>query len=192
MAVRKILTIKKHEKILRTKSDPVSKINREIKALFQDLRDTMEEHPAIGLAAPQIGVMKRVFAARMGYYDDQTDEEQQPPTIFVNPEIVQEEGIERGSDGCLSMPGLMGFTDRILKIRLKYTDEHGVKQDRMFEGWDARVIQHELDHLNGILFTDRLSSLDDLYVVVTNDDGLRETIPYSEFMKQTAEEIEKG
>src|SRR5579859_6023437 len=105
MAVRKILTLNKHEKILRTKSAPVHKVNREIKALCQDLRDTMAEHPAIGLAAPQIGVLKRVFAFRLGYSEEEPEEgqpqtEEQPPMIMINPEVVKQEGIERDFDAC--------------------------------------------------------------------------------------------
>ena len=196
MAVRKILTISKHEKFLTTKSEPVHKINREIKALFQDLRDTIEENPAVGLAAPQIGVSKRVFAVLLGYYDEpETDDESEAelppiePTIMVNPEIVEREGVERGFDACLSIPGMMGYTDRDLEIRVKYMDEQGNKQDRTFAGWDARMIQHELDHLYGILFTKRLESLDDLYVIAKDADGNRIEIPYPEFVRKTTQQV---
>src|SRR5579864_139556 len=123
MAVRKILTLNKHEKILRSKSEPVHKVNREIKALCQDLRDTMAEHPAIGLAAPQIGVLKRVFAFRMGYTDEEPEEGEpekveQPPMIMINPELVSQEGSDRGFDACLSIPGKMGYTNRATTIRM--------------------------------------------------------------------------
>lgn len=191
MAVKKILTIGKHEKILRSKSEPVSKINREIKALFQDLRDTMEDRGnAIGLAAPQIGVLKRVVAVRLGYYDDQPDEEQQPPIMLVNPEIIEEEGSERGHDACLSIPGMMGYTDRRFKIRVRYLDEQGHKQERVFEGWDARVVQHEIDHLDGILFIDRERSVpEDLYVLVETEEGKLEPVPYLEMRKKALQAI---
>jgi peptide deformylase len=213
MAVRKILTIGKHEKTLRSKSEPVHKINREIKALFVDLRDTMAEHPAIGLAAPQIGVLKRVFIVKLGYSDDEDDEDTAtdndldsaiaeadaasesdliddetddsdddglPTLIMVNPEIVIADDKKRGYDACLSVPGMMGYTSRPTTIRVKFVDEFGQKQDREYSGWDARVIQHELDHLDGVLFMDRLDSLADLYVFVTDDDGNRKPISYLE------------
>jgi peptide deformylase len=208
MAVKKILMFSKHEKTLRTKSEPVVKINREIKALFQDLKDTMEDSGnAIGLAAPQIGVMKRVFAVRLGYEggnDDGSDDIPEealpeaaedelveneeipvpPPVIMVNPEIVEKsEELEKNTDGCLSVPGMVGYTLRHYRIRVKYLDEAGKPQDRWFEGWDARMIQHENDHLDGIMFMDRLSTLDDLYVVAQDKDGNYVQIPYKQVVQ---------
>jgi peptide deformylase len=196
----------KHEKTLRTKSEPVAKINREIKALFQDLKDTMEDNGnAIGLAAPQIGIMKRVFAVRLGYQggkddgsaddneneipdealppttDEAEDDEHPylPPVIMVNPEIIEKSTeLEKNTDGCLSVPGMVGYTERHYRIRVKYLDEAGKPQDRWFEDWDARMIQHEYDHLEGIMFMDRLATLDDLYVIAEGADGKYVQIPY--------------
>ncbi len=187
MAVRKVLKIGKHQKVLETKSEAIHKFNRETKALIQDLKDTVADNPAVGLAAPQIGVLKRAFAVLLGYYDrDEEDETPPPPpVIMINPEIIESENPERGFDACLSIPGMMGYTDRATKIRVKYLDEQGKKQDRVFENWDARMIQHEQDHLDGILFTSRLKTLDDLFVYVTNADGETEAIPYPEFIKTT-------
>jgi peptide deformylase len=188
MAVKKILTIDKHEKLLRTPSQPVKKVNREIKQLIQDIRDTIDANPAIGLAAVQIGVLKRVTGVRLSYEEDQPDEEMQPPIILINPEILEqvEEG-ERGYDACLSIPGMMGYTDRKLKIKVRYLDENGKKIEREFEGWDARVVQHEIDHLNGILFLDRLASLDDLFVLVRDKEGKVEPVPYLEVVQQATD-----
>lgn len=188
MAVRKILTTDKYEKILRSKSEPVHKITREIKALCQDLRDTMGEHPAIGLAAPQIGVLKRVFAFRLGYYEDEAGEgepvnEDTPPMIMINPEVVSEAGEERGIEACLSIRGMTGYVSRPGTVRVKYLDEQGQKQNREFSGWDARVILHEFDHLEGILFTDRLESLADLYVMVEDEEGNHKPVPYLDVVK---------
>ncbi|GAB4550751.1 MAG: peptide deformylase [Anaerolineae bacterium] len=185
MTVRKILTIGRHEKLLRTKSEPVRKFGKDVKELAQDIRDTIAANPAIGLAAVQIGVLKRVFGARMGYYEEQPDEEMQPPVIFVNPEIVsQSEAVERDSDGCLSIPGMMGYTERSSEIRLRWQDEHGQRHEQDFKGWDARVILHEFDHLNGVLFLDRLASMDDLYISVLGEDGKRRMVKYNEAMKR--------
>ena len=211
MAVRKILTLGKHEKALRSKSEPVHKINREIKALFADLRDTMADNPAIGLAAPQIGVLKRVFIVKLGYSDadaieaesedsppdsaaiaeadaDEIDDDDLPTLIMVNPEVVSSKADERGYDACLSVPGMMGYTARATHIRVKFVDEFGQKQDREYHDWDARVILHELDHLDGVLFMDRLASLADLYVLVTDDEGNRKPVPYTE-VTRSAEKI---
>jgi peptide deformylase len=191
MAVKKILTIDKYEKFLRTPSQPVKEINREVKELIQDIRDTIDANPAIGLAAPQIGVHKRVFGARMSYNDDQSDEEMQPPVIFINPEILeQSEETERGHDACLSIPGMIGYTERKLKIKVRYQNEKGKWVEQEFEGWDARVIQHEADHLDGILFLDRLTSQEDLYVLVPDDEGRLEPVPYLQ-VKQAAQSAKK-
>ncbi len=185
MAVKKILTLGRYEKILRTHCEPVKKINADIKQLAKDIRDTIDANPAIGLAAPQIGVLKRVFGVRLGYYDDQPDEEMKPPIIMINPEIVERsEEIERGFDSCLSIPNMLGYTDRNLKIKVRYQDETGKRFEREFEGWDARVIEHEYDHLDGVLFLDRLNTLEDLFVMVPDEDGKRKQVPYLEAVKQ--------
>jgi peptide deformylase len=181
MTVKKILTISKHEKFLRTPSEPVKKINKDIKQLIEDIKDTIEANPAIGLAAVQIGVLKRVFGARLGMNEPEEDQDEHdfPPTIFINPEIVeQSEDLERDYDGCLSIPGMVGFTDRNLKLKVRYMDENGKTIERGLESMDARVFLHELDHLEGILFLDRLASLDDLFVYVKGEDGNVETVPY--------------
>ena len=192
MAVKKILTIGKHEKILRTPSQPVKKVNREIKQLIQDIRDTIDANPAIGLAAPQIGVLKRVTGVRLSYEEDQPDEEMEPPIILINPEILERgEEVERGYDACLSIPGMMGYTDRKLNIKVRYLDENGKRVVRDFEGWDARVVQHEIDHLDGILFLDRLESLEDLYVLVPDKEGNHEPMPYLQVVQQATDSKDK-
>jgi peptide deformylase len=188
MAVKKILTLDKHEKVLRTPSQPVKKVNRDIKQLIQDIRDTIDANPAIGLAAPQIGVLKRVTGVRLSYEEDQPDEEMEPPIILINPEIVEQgDEVEHGYDACLSIPGMVGYTDRKLKIKVRYLNEDGKRVEREFEGWDARVVQHEIDHLDGILFLDRLSSLEDLYVLVPDKEGNYETVPYLDVVKQAGD-----
>lgn len=193
MSIKKILTINKHEKLLKTPSEPVKKINRDIKQLIEDIRDTIDDNPAVGLAAIQIGVPKRVFGARMGYYEDQKDSEMLPPMIFINPEIVsQSEEAERGYDACLSIPGMMGYTDRGVKIRVRYQDEKGNWREDDFEGMDARVIQHEVDHLNGVLFLQRLASNDDLYVLVPDKEGKHKWVPYLQVVKQAEDSSDKN
>ena len=193
MPVRRILTIDKYEKILRSKSQPVKQINKEIKALIRDLKDTINDPsiPANGLAAPQIGVLKRVFGVRLGIPDEDNDEALSPPIIFINPEIVEEQPeVVRDFEGCLSIPGMMGNTDRKLKIKVRYMDESGKKVTQEFEGWDARVVQHELDHLDGILYLDRLESKADLYVWVRDDKGELEAVPYLDVIRDASVPVE--
>src|SRR5262249_32652191 len=185
MAVKKVLTIKKHEKFLRTASQPVKKVNREIKQLAQDIIDTIKDNAAIGLAAPQIGVHKRVFGVRLNYEEDQPEAEMSEPIIMINPEFVEEsEAVERGYDGCLSIPGMMGYTDRKTKLKVRYQDRPGKAHEQTFEAFDARAIQQEMDHLDGILYIDRLNSLDDLYVYVYDDEDNVATVPYLQVIKQ--------
>lgn len=183
MAVKKILKIGQHEKLLHTPSDPVKKVNREVKQLIADIRDTIDANPAVGLAAPQIGVLKRVMGVRLGYDEDQVAEDK-PTVIMINPEIVeQSEEMENAFDACLSIPNKMGYTDRHSKIRVRYLDETGQTVDRTFTGYDARMIEHEVDHLDGILFLERLNSLEDLYVLGRGPDDKDEWIPYLEAVK---------
>ncbi|HRE47714.1 MAG TPA: peptide deformylase [Aggregatilineales bacterium] len=191
MPVRKILTLSKAEKMLRTRSEPVKKNDRELKVLIADIKATILANPAVGLAAVQIGVLKRVFGVRLTYHPNQPDEEMMPPTVFINPEIVAKSSeMENDSDACLSIPGLVGYTDRHLRLTLRYTDEEGAQHEQPFEGWDARAIQHEMDHLDGILFLDRLKTLDDLYVYVRGEDGEVQQVPYTEAVKQAEQNID--
>lgn len=191
MTVKKILTINKHDKILHTKSEPVKKINRDVKQLIDDIRDTIDANPAVGLAAPQIGILKRVIGVRLSYEADQEKEEMLPPIILINPEIVEQgEGAEEAEEGCLSIPSIVGLVERKLNLKVRYQDEKGKWQERALEGWDARVVQHEIDHLDGILYLERLKSLDDLFVLVRNEEGHLEPVPYLE-VKQTASSADK-
>jgi peptide deformylase len=186
MTVKKILTINKHDKVLHTRSEPVKKINRDVKQLIEDIRDTIEANPAVGLAAPQIGVLKRVMGVRLSYEATQDKEQMAPPLILVNPEIVtQGEDTEEAEEGCLSIPGMVGLVERRLKLTVRYQDEKGKWQERALDGWDARVVQHEIDHLDGILYLERLKSLDDLFVLVRNEEGHLESVPYLQ-VKQAA------
>jgi len=190
MASRKILTIDKHEKILRTKSQPVKKITKDVKTLIKDIKDTIEDPdvPAMGLAAVQIGVLKRVFGAILGYDAEEDDGKMPPPTIFIDPELVEQAPeVERDFDACLSIPGMMGYTDRNIRIRVRYMDETGKKVEREFTGWDARVILHEMDHLDGILFLDRLESKADLFVYVKGKDGKTEPVPYLDIIAEAGQ-----
>lgn len=197
MTVRKILTIDddKSLKLLRTRSEPVKRIDKKIRDLVRDIFDTIEANPAVGLAAPQIGVLKRVFGLKLsenngeeGAEGEEAEEKMSPPMIMINPEILEiSEDVERGYDACLSIPGKMGYTDRHVRLKVRYLDETGRKITREFDGWNARVIQHEMDHLDGILFLDRLKSYEDLYVYVKDKEGKTQAVPYLQLVEKATQ-----
>lgn len=124
-----------------------------------DLNDTWKTVAAHGIAAPQIGVSRRIFIFRP--YGDDTS----PPEAIINPKILRGQGELKDFDGCLSVPNVYGHTRRAEKIEITGIDVHGNHIRRGFEGFTARIIQHEFDHLDGILFIDRLDSLDDCYTL---------------------------
>lgn len=141
------------EPFLATKSLPVGGVDERIRDLVRDMFDTMYAANGIGLAAPQIGVGKRVIVA-----DISPVEEQSRPLALVNPEIVRKEGQEEGMEGCLSVPGVEGTVCRAASVTVRGMNESGDPVTMEVSGLLARVLQHEIDHLDGILFIDRLSS----------------------------------
>ncbi|MBF1161214.1 MAG: peptide deformylase [[Eubacterium] sulci] len=144
MALRKVVV--RGDEILSKRCREVSEITDRIRETLDDMVDTMREELGVGLAAPQVGVMRRMFVA-----------EPEPGRVYymINPEIYFEEGSEEEYEGCLSVPGLIGIVERPQKIKIRALDRDGVEQDYEFEGFDARVICHENDHLNGVLYTDK-------------------------------------
>lgn len=186
MAERTILTLPKHEKLLRTPSKPVARVGQRTARLIEDLEETLAAAGGIGLAAPQIGVLERVALVTIGLGDDDEEEEAAatPPRepeviVLINPEILDEEEGVRGYDGCLSIPGLQGYTERPRRMRVRALDRSGESVEYLFEGYDARVAAHEIDHLEGILFLDRLATLEDLYYIVEDEEGVG-FLPYTE------------
>ena len=161
MGVRQILRMGDPQ--LRQRSMPVAMPwDDHLKELILDLQDTMEANQGAGLAAPQIGVPLRVVvfggAAINPRYPDQAP---LPRTILINPVLTPlGEGKEDGWEGCLSVPGLRGKVHRWSRLRYQGFDESGNEIDRSVDGFHARVVQHECDHLDGILFPDKLRSYD--------------------------------
>jgi len=153
MAVRDI--VKLPDPILKTVSKPVAAVTDDVRALMDDMLETMYAAPGIGLAAVQIGVPKRVVVM-----DLSRDEGPRNPMFFVNPEIVSssEETIEH-EEGCLSIPEIYDKVTRPAEVKVRYLDRFGKEQERLCDGLLAICIQHEVDHLNGILFIDYLSRL---------------------------------
>jgi len=171
MAVREIVLYTKNEAALRKKSEPVRRINRRIKELVGDLKDTLLYHPeGIGLAAPQINVHQRVVVVRLGSRNDEKSEPA-PPIALINPEIVEAGDEQRDFDGCLSFPGLYAETVRPHYLWVTGLDEWGKFFEQCFGGFDAVLVHHEIDHLDGVLFIDRLESPEDLYRVRADKDG---------------------
>lgn len=143
MAVYKVVQM--GDPVLRETAKPVKAINDSILRLLDNLRDTLHEYDGVGLAAPQIGVSKRVIVVDNGeeYYE------------LINPEIIKSEGREKAIEGCLSIPHLNGKVKRAARVTVKGLNREGEEQYIEANGLLARAFQHEIDHLDGILFVDR-------------------------------------
>ena len=153
MALRKILT--EPNEVLRQKSLKVEKVDKDLQILMDDMLETMYAAPGIGLAAIQVGVPKRVIVL-----DIAQKEGQKNPMFFINPEIIDKsKNNTTYEEGCLSVPGQFAEIDRPDKCYVKYLDYHGQPKEIKAEGMLATCIQHEMDHLEGILFIDYLSKL---------------------------------
>ena len=153
MTIRKILT--EPNKILRQKSKVVDVINKEVQKLMDDMLETMYDAPGIGLAAIQVGIPKRIIVM-----DISRGDEKKNPLFFINPEIIWKENENATyEEGCLSVPDQFAEIDRPKKCHIKFLDYFGKEQLIKAEGLLATCIQHEMDHLEGILFIDYLSKL---------------------------------
>jgi len=152
MTIKKILT--EPDPFLRQKSSEVEQVTDETRKLMDDMLDTMYDAPGIGLAAIQIGVPKRVIVI------DLSRDEKKNPLYFVNPKIIKKSDTDSTyEEGCLSVPGQFAEVDRPDKCHISFLDYNGKKQELKAEGLLATCIQHEMDHLEGILFIDYLSKL---------------------------------
>lgn len=163
MAVRPIVLYKDDPDTLRKVSEPVDGLDPVTANLVRDLKDTLNDHPdGIGLAAPQIGVHRRVILVRLGAGPPNGDPSS--PMAILNPEIIQARDDRKDHDGCLSFPGLYGMTVRPHHLVVRGLDGEGASREWTFDGFDAVVTHHEVDHLNGVLFIDRVKSPLDLYM----------------------------
>jgi peptide deformylase len=150
MAVHEVLT--RENPRLRVKAHKVPKVDDSVRRLMDDMVETMLAHNGVGLAATQIGVSLRVIVMKV---DNQL-------YTLANPDIVRRSGEQTGYEGCLSVPGLIGEVTRAEKVTLKGLNRNGKEVRIKGEGLLARAMQHEIDHLDGVLFVDRLTSLDTL------------------------------
>jgi peptide deformylase len=154
MANLEILTIP--DPVLRKKSAPVERIDDATRRFMDEMLKTMYDAPGIGLAAVQVGEPRRIITI-----DVAREEEAKNPLFLVNPEIVWSSEDERSKyeEGCLSIPDYYAEVERPAKVRVRYLDYDGKQQERELEGLLATCVQHEVDHLNGVLFIDYLSKL---------------------------------
>jgi peptide deformylase len=158
MTIRKILT--EPDPFLRQKSKDVERVDDEIRSLMRDMLDTMYAAPGIGLAAIQVGVPKRIIVI------DLSKEEEKKPLYFVNPKVILKSNNNATyEEGCLSVPGQFAEIDRPDQCHITYLDYNGKQQELKAEGLLATCIQHEIDHLEGVLFIDYLSKLKKSFIV---------------------------
>lgn len=159
MAVRRVL--KMGDPLLYRKAEPVKGFNTpELDALIADMFDTMAALNGAGLAAPQIGVSQRVVIFSVESNPRYPDVEHVPTTVLINPILTPiGDEMEEGWEGCLSVPGLRGLVTRHRSLRYTGFDQHGTPIDRTVSGFHARVVQHECDHLDGILYPMRLRDI---------------------------------
>lgn len=146
--------------VLKRKADEIDKNHPEIDTLIANMKETMYKASGVGLAAPQIGKSIRLFIIDSHLMLDEDDDEKGIQETFINPKIIEEKGNEWSfEEGCLSIPGIRENVERKSTITIEYLNEKFEPQRKTFEGLTARVIQHEYDHIEGILFTDHLKPL---------------------------------
>ncbi len=156
MTIRRILTVDTDLAALKQVSTPVERVDDDLRSLMSDMLETMYDAPGIGLAAIQVGVPKRVIVMDLARGEDAPRE----PRYFVNPEILwASEETAPYEEGCLSVPEIYDEVERPARIRLRYLDQDGNAIEEDADGLFAVCIQHEIDHLNGVLFIDHLSRL---------------------------------
>lgn len=145
MALLKIREI--GDPVLRSKAKEIDEVNKKTNDLIDNMFETMYEEDGVGLAAPQVGMLKRIAVV---------DIREGNKVVLINPEIIEEEGKAIMEEGCLSIPGETGDVIRAEKIKVKSLDREGSQIEFEAEGFEARAIQHEIDHLNGVLFVDKI------------------------------------
>ncbi len=160
MALRQVLQFP--DKRLRRKSKPITEIGDDVRTLATDMLDVMYDEPGIGLAAPQLGEAIRLIVVDTEWTEEDAERD---PLVAVNPEIVERDGKLVWTEGCLSVPDYTADVERAERVTLRYTDLEGEEHTEEAEGLRAVCFQHEIDHLDGVLFIDRISRLKrNLYV----------------------------
>ncbi len=146
--------------VLRTQSAPVESVNEDVTRLIRDMFDTMYAAPGIGLAAVQVAIRRRLLVIDLQEPEVEEGEPVRRPFVFINPEIVHSSDARQSyNEGCLSIPDQYAEIERPAIVRARWIDEQGQRQEGEFDGLMAVCLQHEVDHLNGVLFIDYLSRL---------------------------------
>lgn len=146
--------LKAPNELLRKVSKEVTLFDDSLKGLADVMIDTMYVQDGVGLAAPQIGVLQRLVLVDPSGGDDSTQ-----LLVMVNPKIDRTDGKQVSNEGCLSMPGVRGDVDRAMEVDVSFFDLNGQKYQRTFAGFVSAIVQHEIDHLDGVLFTDRIRGI---------------------------------
>ena len=164
MGLRTIVSLP--DPVLRRKARPVTKFDSDLQTLIDDMIETMRAAPGVGLAAPQVGISERLAVIEYAEEDDDEEaDEAKPPKpkklfVIINPEVIKtSEEMVSGVEGCLSIPMMVGEVDRHQSIQVKALNRHGKQVKIKAEGWLARIFQHEIDHLNGVVFPDRATKV---------------------------------
>ncbi len=160
MPIREIVT--SPDPVLRTRAHKVREVTPDIRQTLEDMVDTMRAAPGVGLAAPQVGVSQRLIVVEYADEDESPDGAAKPPRLFamVNPEITRRsDEIIAGTEGCLSIPGYLGVVERATSVTVKGLNRFGQPMRVKATGWLARIFQHEIDHLDGVLYIDRASEV---------------------------------
>lgn len=178
MTIRQIVLA--DDPLLRKKSKKVKRITDDVQRLIDDMVETMRVAPGVGLAAPQVGVLQRVAVIEVPIRSDEDSESEEEPRtrlyVLINPEVTERsEETTLADEGCLCLPGYVGEVERAAEVEVRYLNRAGRKMRLQGNDFLARVIQHEVDHLDGILYTDRLTSLDALRRVEVDAEEETET-----------------
>lgn len=152
MAIRNI--VKKGDEILRKKCKPVTEFNEKLWAILDDMRETLINANGAGLAAPQVGIMRRYALIRLLEDVDKDHEDEAEIVEMINPVIIKKSGRQRDIEGCLSCPNVFGYVKRPKKCVVRFQDRNGNTVERAFTGLGCRAACHETDHLDGVLFVD--------------------------------------
>ncbi len=150
MAIRIIR--KEGDPILKKKSKTVSEITQSIRQLIEDMKETMVKYDGVGIAAVQVGILKRVIV-----FENQETKDQE---ALINPEILESSGSQLCNEGCLSFPGITGNVERPEKVVVRFLDEEGQEQKREFSAINAVIVSHEVDHMEGIVFVDKARDIE--------------------------------
>ncbi len=158
MGIKEIVTVP--EAILRRKAHKVTEFDKDFQQLVDDMVATMRVAPGVGLAAPQVGVSAQLIVVEYNIDNDESEDAKKKLFVVANPVIIQSsEETESGVEGCLSIPGLVGEVERSKQVTVKGQNRRGQAIKIKANGWLARIFQHEIDHLQGVLFTDRATKI---------------------------------